>query len=84
MRNDYQFAVQEILKGVAYLLAEANKKNTQCYDGVILKSNVNGKWDVQYNGEIHSLMPYGAVVPAVGKMVKVIIPQGNMSVAFFI
>lgn len=84
MQNDYQFAVQEILKGVAYLLAESAKRNTQCYDGIIIGDNGNGKWNVQYNGETHSLKPYGSIVPAIGKMVKVIIPQGNTSVAFFI
>lgn len=84
MQNDYQSAVQEILKGVAYLLAESAKRNTQCYDGIIIGDNGNGKWNVQYNGETHSLKPYGSIVPSIGKMVKVIIPQGNTSVAFFI
>ncbi len=84
MQNDYQFAVQEILKGVAYLLNEASKQNTQCYDGIIIADNGNGKWEVKYNGEKHSIKPYGSIVPSIGKMVKVIIPQGNTSVAFFI
>lgn len=84
MRNDYQRAIQEILKSIGYLLAESRKQNTQCYDGIVLKSSGNGKWDVQYNGEIHSLTPYGSIVPSVGKIVKVIIPQGNTSIAFFI
>lgn len=84
MQNDYQSAIKEILKGVAYLLAESAKQNTQCYDGIIVGDNGNGKWNVQYNGEIHSLKSYGSIVPAIGKMVKVIIPQGNTSVAFFI
>ena len=84
MQNDYQSAIKEILKGVAYLLAESAKQNTQCYDGIIIEDNGNGKWNVQYNGETHSHKPYGSIVPAIGKMVKVIIPQGNTSVAFFI
>lgn len=84
MQNDYQNAIKEILKGVVYLLAESAKQNTQCYDGIIIEDNGNGKWNVQYNGETHSLKPYGSIVPAIGKMVKVIIPQGNTSVAFFI
>lgn len=84
MQNDYQNAIKEILKGVAYLLAESAKQNTQCYDGIIVGNNNNGKWNVQYNGETHSLKPYGSIVPSVGQLVKVIIPQGNTSVAFFI
>lgn len=84
MQNDYQSAIKEILKGVAYLLAESAKQNTQCYDGIIIGDNGNGKWNVKYNGETHSLKPYGSIVPAIGKMVKVVIPQGNTSVAFFI
>lgn len=84
MQNDYQNAIKEILKGVAYLLAESAKQNTQCYDGIIIGDNGNGRWNVQYNGETHSLKPYGSIVPSIGSMVKVIIPQGNTSVAFFI
>lgn len=84
MQNDYRVAVQEILKGVAYLLNESSKRNTQCYDGILLADNGDGKWNVQYNGEIHALKPYGSIVPSVGQLVKVIIPQGNTSVAFFI
>lgn len=84
MQNDYQNAIKEILKGVAYLLSESAKQNTQCYDGIIVGNNNNGKWKVQYNGETHTLKPYGSIVPSIGQLVKVIIPQGNTSMAFFI
>lgn len=84
MQNNYKNAVKEILKGVSYLLEESSKLNTQCYDGIILADNGNGKWNVQYNGEIHSLKSYGSIIPTVGQIVKVIIPQGNTSIAFFI
>lgn len=84
MQNEYQYAIQELLKGIEYLLTESAKQNTQCYDGIIIGNNGNGKWNVQYNGETHSLKSYGSIVPSIGKMVKVIIPQGNTSVAFFI
>lgn len=83
MQNDNQAVIKEMLKSFAYLLDEAKKSYTQCYDGIIISNN-NDKWNVQYNGEVHALKSYGSIVPTVGQRVKVIIPQGNTSVAFFI
>ena len=85
MNNDAREAVNEILKSLAYLIEEkAVKQSTQNYDGVILSNDGNNKWSVKYNGEIHSLPHYGDFPPQIGKMVKVFIPQGNSSVAYFI
>lgn len=84
MQNRYKSAVEEMLKGIAYLLKEFDKHTTKCYDGIIVAQASNGKWTIKFNGESHDLKPYGNVVPVTGKMVKVVIPQGNMSVAFFI
>lgn len=84
MQNRYKGAVEEMLKGIAYLLEEFAKHTTKCYDGIITAQASNGKWTIKFNGESHDLKPYGNVAPATGKLVKVIIPQGNMSVAFFI
>ena len=84
MQESYKGAVEEMLKGIAYLLEDVAKHTTQCYDGIIVKQANGGKWTVQFNGEKHDLKPYGNVAPTINRMVKVIIPQGNMSVAFFI
>lgn len=85
MQNDNQAAIKEMLKSFAYLLEQAKQQTTQCYDGIIISQSENtGKWNVKYNGIISAMKPYGSVIPAIGKLVKVIIPQGNASVAFFI
>lgn len=68
------------------MLDKFYSNTTKIYDGIIISSEAksNGKWDVQFNGEVHSLKPYGSVVPSKNLIVKVQIPQGNMSLAYFI
>lgn len=80
-----QDAIEEIIRGIAWMIQEAVKNYvTNSYDGIIVSQSNDNKWDVQYNGRIHTISPYGSVVPSVGKMVKVIVPQGNQSLAYFI
>ena len=79
-----QEAVKEILKGIRLMLNSFYDKTTKIYDGIIVSSSDHGKWNVQFHGETHPLKPYGAIEPKVGMMVKVQIPQGNMSLAYFI
>ena len=77
-------AIDEIIKSIHYMVSDAIKNTTKIYTGIILSNNNDGKWNIQYNGEIHAVLPYGDVNPVVGNMVKVIIPQGNQAIAFFI
>ena len=65
------------------MIQTALKKTTQCYNGLVVSSSNNGKWNVQYNGEVHSLPVYGDAVPTLNSLVKVIIPQGNQALAWF-
>ena len=76
-------AINEVLKSINYMIQTALKKTTQCYNGLVVSSSNNGKWNVQYNGEVHSLPVYGAAVPTLNNLVKVIIPQGNQALAWF-
>lgn len=81
---DYQSTIDEIIRGVGYMIQtwfEAN--STKIYTGVIISSNNNGTWNVQYNGETHSMLAYGSIQPSVNMMVKVVVPQGNQNLAFF-
>ena len=83
MQSDNQIVVQEMLKSFQFLLDEVLKQTTKIYDGLITASNTDGTWSVRYNGEVHALKPYGSVSPSVGSVVKVIIPQGNQNIAYF-
>lgn len=83
MQSDNQQAIQELLKGIQYMLDGVLKQTTKVYDGLITASNGDGTWNIRYNGEVHALEPYGSISPAVGAVVKVIIPQGNQSLAYF-
>ena len=84
MNNYNKEAIKEILKGIKYIVNGALSKTTKCYDGIIKSKDANDKWTVQFNGEDHSICHYGDNVPIIGKIVKVIIPQNNVSLAFFI
>lgn len=84
MANRNKEALSEILKGIKYLINQALLKTTKCYDGIILSQNDNDKWTIKFNGESHVIKKYGNITPAIGMVVKVIIPQNNMSLAFFI
>lgn len=81
MQNDNQAAIKEMLKGFAYLLEEAMRGTTKNYDGIVVSSS-NNKWNVQYNGEIHSVKMYGDGIPQINSMVKVFVPQGNQTLAW--
>lgn len=78
--EEYQNAVKEILRGVQYMIEEAAiKSQTQIYNGIYL-----GNGEVQLNGKVYTLPQYGGTSsPAVGSIVKVFVPNGNMSMAFF-
>lgn len=77
-------AITEIIKSFTYMIKNAVLKTTKIYEGIIISNNNDGRWNVQYNGEVHSVKPYGSVTPTIGMNVKVIIPQGNQAIAFFI
>ena len=84
MQNDNQAAVKEMLKSFAYLLEQALKKTTKTYDGIILSSTSDSKkWNIKYNNEVHAVKIYGDGVPRANMMVKVVVPQGNQSLAWF-
>lgn len=78
-------AVSALLRGLQTLMDDIGTNSTKIYDGLVvsLEADSTGKWDIQYNGKIHSLKPYGSIQPSVGKMVKVFIPSGNQNLAFF-
>lgn len=79
--NSNDEAIQEILRSIVYLLQETMKQTTKVYEGIVL-SQSNGKVNVKYNGEIHSIKVYGSALPAVNQIVPVIIPQGNQTLAW--
>lgn len=82
--NLYNSCINKILQSVNYMIENALKKTTKCYNGIIVANNNNNTWAVQYNGETHNIAQYGNNTINVGDVVKVFIPQGNQSLAFFI
>ena len=82
--EQYQQAINQMIQGVRLLLSsDLEKKTTKIYSGLVLSVNSNNTWNVQYNGEIHSIPSYGSIQPAANMMVKVVVPQGNQNLAFF-
>lgn len=81
--NEMDSAIEELIKSFNYMLTLSMKETTKCYDGIVLSSNNNGKWNVKYNGEIHAIKGYGTAIPNVNTIVKVIVPQGNQALAWF-
>ena len=82
-RNSLDIFLKELFKSIKYFIDKALKKTTKVYDGLVISNNNNGRWNVKYNGEIHAIKAYGSVAPIVNSIVKVIVPQGNQSLAWF-
>lgn len=77
-------AIEQLIKGINKMIHDYCKKyNTMIYDGIVISNQNNGKWNIQYNGEVHAVKPY-KITPTVGEMVKIIVPNGNQNLAFFI
>lgn len=85
MNNDIiqDLAMEEMIRSIQYMIKNFLKNSTQIYDGIVISAAQNNKWNIQYNGEVHAVKLYGTNSPTTGDKVKVFIPQGNQSVAFF-
>lgn len=81
--NLYNSCINKILQSVNYMIENAFKKTTKCYNGIIVSNNNNNTWAVQYNGETHNMTQYGDNTINVGDVVKVIVPQGNQALSWF-
>lgn len=81
--NLYNSCINKILQSVNYMIENAFKKTTKCYNGIIVSNNNNNTWAVQYNGETHNITQYGDNTINVGDVVKVIVPQGNQALSWF-
>lgn len=84
MDNQAELTIDEMLRSIQYMIDNAIKNTTQIYSGLIVSNNNDGRWNVKYNERTQPMKPYGSINPTVGQNVKVIIPQGNTSIAFFI
>ena len=82
--SEYDRVIHEIIKGISFMTNNAIKyRTTKIYDGVIVSSAENGKYNVKYNGLTHAIKSYGQILPRNGQLVKVIVPQGNQNLAWF-
>ena len=77
--NFYKETADQVLRGVEYLLDQNNQKSTQIYSGVITSDGT-----ILINGRKYNIPQYGTFTHNTNDVVKVFVPQGNMSVAFYI
>ena len=82
INND--FVINEMLKSIHYMIEKAVQNTTKIYEGIVVSQSEGGRWNVKYNGETHSINSYGNMTIQTGKVVKIIVPQGNQNLAFFI
>ena len=83
MNEKVDSTIEEIIRSVQFLINQKVKKTTQCYDGLVVSFDSGNKWNIKYNGEIHSIQSYGDFVTQINSVVKVFIPQGNQSLSWF-
>lgn len=84
MENDVnKEALDELVKSIVYLINMASSGATKIYDGIIISNAGGGLWNVKVNGKTQALKPYGSITPSENMIVKVIIPEGNYTKAFF-
>ena len=77
--NFYKEAATQIARGMEYMLEQKGLSATQIYNGTLLSSG-----EVRVNGKDYSIPQYGEFTHDVNTTVKVFVPQGNMSMAFYI
>lgn len=78
-------AIEQIIRGMTYMINDTiNNSMTKVYNGIVISNNNDGRWNIQYNGEIHPVKGYGVALPTVGTVVKVLVPQGNQALAWFL
>ena len=82
--QNMQSAINEMIKSIRHMIEQAMKGTTQCYNGIVTVVNADGTYQVQLNGQVANLSVYGNYTPTVNEIVKVLVPQGNMSVAFIL
>lgn len=79
----FQEAVESLASSMQYMIGEANRQNTQIFEGIIVSIS-DDTAVIQFNGKTYTLKQYGSFTHFVKETVKVFIPQGNMNLAFFI
>lgn len=85
-KGQTQGLIETILKSIQFMIDTAIKeKTTKVYDALIISQTAqsDGTWTLRFNHEEHQIKPYGSIVPAKDKMVKVVIPQSNLNLAYF-
>lgn len=82
--NEFQQVINELLRGIALMINTATAATTKVYNGLVTQQNADGKYEVIVNNKTYTLPHYGENGVQINQIVKVIVPQGNMSIAFFI
>ena len=81
--NNNECAITELLHSIEFLIEQKLLKTTKCYDGLISGFDGSDKAIIKLNGKEYHIKKYRNNDAKVGSMVKVIIPQGNMNLAFY-
>ena len=83
MNEAYEEAGKALISGISYMMDEAQKINSQIYNGIIVSKSGNS-YTIKINGNDYNIPLYGEFTHNVNDVVKVFVPQGNMNLAFFI
>lgn len=82
--NKFQDAVNQILRGMKFMIADSVENTTKIYDGLVIQVNNNDTCDIVVNNQTYILPIYNGNGISAGKIAKVFVPQGNMNLAFVI
>ncbi len=74
-------ASENIINAIHIIAKKYSEKQTKIYTGLVVGIDGN-KYNVSVNGKTYLLPKYGDNVITLNQVVKVFIPQNNMSQAF--
>ena len=81
--NDNEKALEQLLLSMKFLMEELLKNTTKIYDGIVVSQYDDKYWNVHYNGHTEKVEHYGDRTITAGKNVKIVIPQGNSNLSYF-
>lgn len=79
-----QSTIDEIVRSVQYMIDEALSRTTKSFEGLIKGINSDGTYIVQMNGQTQAVRAYCDYLIDNNSVVKVIVPQGNMNLAYIL
>lgn len=82
MTKEMTDVIQSIIDGVKYLIENSKKNETQIYNGRIIEVLENNEYKVELNTKQYIFKKYGNNSMQVNDIVKIFVPQNDLSMAF--